>query len=94
MGRLIFAGEAEADALAQRLCIETRESVGLLTRATGPLALRRVITEMGDGRMPIVVATQKWDIGWRAPRGWTVEFDKSFTEDLRHRAQARARVPA
>jgi hypothetical protein len=92
-GRLVFASEAQAMLVAERLNWETRSDVGYLTQETGPLQLRRVIVEMGDGRLPIVVATPRWATGWRAPLGWTVEFDESFPEDVALRHQAEARVP-
>lgn len=67
--------------VAERLNLDTRQDVGYLTQETGPLQLRRVIVEMGDGRLPIVVATPRWATGWRAPLGlpaanqrWTADW--------------------
>lgn len=80
--------------VAERLNWETRQDIGHLTRETGPLQLRRVIVEMGDGRLKVVVATPRWAQGWRAPLGWVVEFDESFPADPALRAQAEARIPA
>jgi hypothetical protein len=91
--RLVFASQARSQELANALAQELGKPVGILDKDTGPLALRKVIVGMGVDEFAAVVATQRWALGWRAPLGWTVEFDESFTDDPGYRAQAEMRVP-
>lgn len=93
-GILLFASETRVLEMAERLAIETRRPIGVLSAETGPLQLRRVIVGMGTGEFSVVVASQRWAQGWRAPLGWVVEFDESFPRDQALREQALARIPA
>ena len=94
-GILYFAAEGRVASVASALEQQAGgRAIGRLTADTGPLELRRIIVEMGDGRMPVVVASPRWAQGWRAPLGWAVEFDESFPADPALREQALARIPA
>ena len=91
-GKVIFASAGRCAAIGAALAEETSKPVGYLNSSTGPLALRKVIVGMGSGELDVVLATEDWSYGWRAPMGWVIEFDDSFTDDLLIRAQAKGRV--
>lgn len=87
---LIFVNELETALALERAMPSSR----VIDAATGPLALRRIMTDHANGELVTIIATRSMLTGWRAPRDTIVLFSADFPVEGGWREQALGRVPA